>query len=338
MTQPPAPLERFSEQAGRPLSTIVAARALTAQRLTERRRNLEGLAHDSDAGVVLLGSWGRHELTSGSDDDFVILVHGERRDDAEVRPSQAEVAAVLARDPVGSRKPGREGTFGKAVFSRELIDNIGLQRESNEILTQRVLLMLESEWASNAAAHTAARRAVLEGYLDDRIKDFRPPRFLLNEVVRYWRTIGVDFVAKMRTRDGEGWGLRNAKLRTSRKLLFASGLVPALRCHEHEAAGMLDFLAGQYSLPPLDRLADAFLHYGAEEHGASTLMAYDCFLGMLDDESTREELEAITDGAAAARSTRFDTVARLGLEIDRGLLGLLFCPALARWTRQFAIL
>jgi hypothetical protein len=198
--------------------------------------------------------------------------------------------------------------------------------------------MLESLALAGEEAHEAARRAVVESYLSDTIKDFRPPRFLLNDLVRYWRTIGVDFVAKDRTRHGQGWGLRNAKLRTSRKLLFASGLLPVLRCHELRTEEMLPFLLEQFAMAPVDRLADAFVDYHALDHGVATLVAYDQFLALLDDQGIRAELNGITGGAAAAASGHFDTVARLGVAIDNGLLGLLFGPALARWTRDFAIL
>ena len=37
--------------------------------------------------------------------------------------------------------------------------------------------------------------------------------------------MAVDFASKQRDRAGKGWGLRNAKLRMSRKLIFASGLL-----------------------------------------------------------------------------------------------------------------
>jgi hypothetical protein len=84
-----------------------------------------------------------------------------------------------------------------------------------------MLFILESVAVCGADVHLRARTSLISGYLDANVKDYRPPRFLLNDLVRYWRTIAVDFESKMRARKGEGWGLRNAKLRLSRKTLFA---------------------------------------------------------------------------------------------------------------------
>lgn len=329
-------LEQLQQETGGSFDALLRARERTAERIEERRERLGDLAVDADATVVLMGSWGRRELTRSSDDDYMVLVRGARAS-APPRPTVRAVARALADDPAGYRDPGREGIFARVVYSADLLQRIGLDDDTNTNLTRRMLLLLESVAATNADVLEGTRRDVIDDYLRDSAKDFRPPRFLLNDLVRYWRTIGVDFVAKDRKRAGEGWGLRNAKLRTSRKLLFASGLLPVLRCHELAAAQVPGFLAAQLALPPTDRVADAFLRYGDLVGGNSVFGAYDRVLTLIGDEQVRAELHAIDGRAAADASPRFREIAQLGAAIDRGLLGLLFGQELRAVTQDYAI-
>jgi hypothetical protein len=251
-------------------------------------------------------------------------------------PTPDQVAARFARDPEGFSPPGRTRVFAGVVHSADLLQ-VGLDDDTNSNLTRRMLLVLESVAACNEDVLAGVRRDVIHDYLRDALRDHRPPRFLLNDLVRYWRTIGVDFVAKDRERAGAGWGLRNAKLRTSRKLLFASGLLPVLRCHEHRAEQLAPFLAEQFAMPPTDRVADAFLSYNATAAGADALAAYDAFLALLDDDAARAELRAIDGRAAAGASPRWREVAELGATIERSLLALLFETELGPVTQRYAI-
>jgi hypothetical protein len=309
---------------------ITAARSETDRRLRERRRTFESVESDRDATVVLTGSWGRHEITSESDDDFMVVFEGSPRERAQ--PSVDEVARALGGPP-----PGVEDIFGKPVALDDLREKIGRDEDTNANLTRRMLFVLESVAVRGEDVHAQARTALLSGYLDANVKDFRPPRFLLNDVVRYWRTIAVDFESKMRARKGEGWGLRNAKLRLSRKALFAGGLLPVLSCYRYPAVDMLAYLDERMSVPPLDRIADAFIDHGAPDPGARALNAYDEFLAILNDSDLRKELSAL--GIDEAReSPLFTRIAELGREFEAGLLTLLFDdPELRRWVRDYLI-
>ena len=333
------PLERLQEQSGRSFAALLAARARTATRLAERAALLHGVTIHSNAAVVLMGSWGRHELTAGSDDDYVVLVRGLAPSGGwgDEQATAAQVAERFARDPGGFGAPGRQGVFAEVVYSGDLLQ-VGLDDDTNTNLTRRMLLVLESAAACNAEVLDGVRRDLIHAYLRDALRDQRPPRFLLNDLVRYWRTIGVDFVAKGRERGGAGWGLRNAKLRTSRKLLFASGLLPVLRCHELQAEAIAPFLAEQFAMPPTDRVADAFLRYGAADAGAEALGAYDAFIALLDDDAARAELRAVDGRAAADESPRWREVASLGGTIESALLALLFGSQLGPVTQRYAVM
>ena len=100
------------------------------------------------------------------------------------------------------------------------------------------------------------------------------PRFLLNDVVRYWRTIAVDYANKTVDPDETGWALRNIKLRMSRKLIFVAGLLLCFVCHlrqekitpdqdlfgsDESNVRFINFLAEQIGKTPLDLLAGVLL-------------------------------------------------------------------------------
>jgi hypothetical protein len=345
LTAAASALERLAAHGADGFPHLLAARARTEDGLAALRARFAGdatagapatagaspIALPDDAAVVLFGSWGRRELTAHSDDDWLLLVDGPRRDGLD----QA-VGAVRAILGGGERAgPGLQGTFGLAGFGRDLVDHIGLADDDNRNLTQRMLLMLESVPVLGADVHRAVWEQVLARYLSESQTDRRPPRFFLNDVMRYWRTIAVDFAGKHRDDDTK-WGLRNAKLRTSRKMLFAGGLVPILRCHTMRHDDAAAFLARQLALPATDRVADAFLEAGHLDAGVRCLGAYDRWTGMVADAAVRDELASL-DRASAIGSATFVEVRRLAAELQNGLLALLFETSLAPAVREYAI-
>jgi hypothetical protein len=157
----------------------------------------------------------------------------------------------------------------------------------------------------------------------------------LNDVVRYWRTICVDFVGKHR-KAGDRWGTRNAKLRASRKVLFAGGLLPILQCFQFDRGDMREFLVDQLTAPATDRLAYAFLEWGVSDPGARFFAAYDRWVGLLNDEGVRRDLNAVTPDNAD-ESAAFREIQGIGRDLERGLLTLLFETRLEPISRQYGI-
>jgi hypothetical protein len=324
-----SPLEVLAEKVGRGFPHLVAARERTSVGLERRRARLGDLQHSCGTSVVLMGSWGRAEVTAESDDDFMVLVRGAER--SSIDPSGEAIRSVL------DRAPGDQGIFGDPVFSDNLAQNIGLDADGNANLTRRMLFLLESIPVTGDEVYEVVRDEVLDRYLNESIKPFRPPRFLLNDVVRYWRTICVDFAGKEHKRGPDKWGLRNAKLRTSRKILFAGGLLPVLECYRTDEVEMRSFLEQRLSLPPTDRIAQSFLDHGASDAGARTLGAYDQFVGHMNDQAFRDALKKLTREASSS-SPEFAEMQRIGHELEGGLLALLYeTRHLPEVVREYAI-
>jgi predicted nucleotidyltransferase len=328
LQSPAGALERLAAQRAEGFPNLLAARRRTAERLAEMRARVAPIALPADASIVLFGSWGRGELTEHSDDDWLLLVDGPVRDDVHGPAVEALRELLGAED----RKPGTQGVFGAAASAQVLADRIGLDEDTNRSLTRRMLLLLESVPVAGDAVYARCWELVLDTYLDDATKDYRPPRFLLNDLVRYWRTICVDFVGKQRE-DEEKWGLRNAKLRTGRKVLFAAGLLPILLCDRHRHGEMREFLVAQLRAPATDRLAAAFHSYDLADSGGRALDAYDRWIGMIGDAQTRAELARLRRDSVDA-SEAFARVRRAGNDLEAGLLALLFETPLVVLIRE----
>lgn len=270
----------------------------------------------TDCAFIAYGSLAREEWTAGSDLDWTLLVDGRAMDSH--RTAAHDIRRAV--EDLGLSEPGRTGVFGGLTFSHDLIHMIGGDSDTNKNTTRRILLLLES--VCRGAGEPVRERVVnrlLGRYIEDDHgyrSDGRPepyvPGFLLNDFVRYWRTMAVDFAAKRRDRDGEGWALRRLKLRMSRKLIFAAGLAACLRCQLKPSAAMTARFDSSEDLcaalvmdldertqpPPLDILAQVFVDYEAWDAGSLAFGAYDEFLGVLASEGDRAALQRLhPDGA-----------------------------------------
>ena len=300
-------IDLLENQLGSEWTAIRKAQENTVQ----RRRELEELfcqQNSPDTSVVVFGSVARQEVTCSSDLDWILLLDGPAT--PEHKEQEREVERVLASRHFA--EPGKSGVFGKMVGSHDLIHNIGGEDDRNSNTTRRVLLLLESLPIGNREAYDRVRRQVVRRYLrDDRGilyggKNVRIPRFLLNDFTRYWRTITVDFVYKQRT-DDKKWALRNAKLRMSRKLIFAAGLMNCFFCHLDSAAAeaislaksdskdvslLTAYLENQLALPPLEVMAKACVQLSIAHSTAQSLFdSYNRFLVIMDDPEKRSELQ-----------------------------------------------
>jgi hypothetical protein len=312
-------VEDLEQRCGADWPAIRGARRNTEELVERVGAALEPL-HTAETSIVVTGSVGRAEVTRGSDFDWYLLIDGPSDPNHFLLAQRIDDELVK----LGIKKPNAAGPFGAMVISHDLVHYIAGSRDTNENLTRRILLLLESRAISNPLLRERVIRNVLARYVisDPPVpsrsgRRTKVPHFLLNDVVRYWRTIASDFASKMWERQREGWGIRNVKLRFSRKLLFIGGLLDCFAADlspseeidraptEQEYLVLLaDLIFQQTRLSPLDQLARLLCKH-EPDLGGRIFGAYNAFLAALDDEGRRRALEKV-DFDDANRSDEYE--------------------------------
>lgn len=247
-------------------------------------------AHKDKITIVATGSYGRGEASESSDLDVFILFDSDR-------PAQEVLQAELeliktALEEVVPNPAGDTGTFGPDVTIRfdEMLKNLGGDGDTNQSLTRRMLLLLEGTWLYGADRFARYRCDLLEKYIKEGDPDRQISRFLLNDIIRYYRTITTDFEYKV-SEGKKPWGLRNVKLRFSRKLLYFGGVLVVAETATADQEEKLARLPDLLDLPVLERIHS--LGHG-NKHTAAIFEAYQTFLMIVTDVEKRTELEQLT--------------------------------------------
>jgi hypothetical protein len=369
--QDESPVACVEKCVGANWSSLAAARLTTERELGEIAALLQGSqdqerVNPEDLSAVAFGSLARGEFTQGSDLDWALLVDGSASPDHFEQKKRID--GLLKKE--GKKPPGREGAFSDLVFSHDLVHLIGGDADTNRNTTRRCLMLLESVPLDRPDAYENVIRAILKRYLIEdpsfakKSGPARVPRFLLNDFARYWRTMAVDFAYKRRSRYGKGAALRNLKLRMSRKLLFASGLLTCFACEVgvarsiattelpdecgEDPAECVDCLRSILQYTPLEIIALFLRHYcdGPQADPGSAVSGiakkifgpYDSFLGMLDDKATRDHLSGLEPDDTNG-DKEFERGRELSHRFNAGILELFFDldENLARLTRIYGV-
>lgn len=332
-------LDQLEQTLGAEWSHLRQARSRSRAKRDEVGRALTGLDSE-DTSIVVSGSLARDEYTPGSDIDWTLLIDGPSD------PAHHDLIRKIDRLMTVKKSPGREGAFGAMVFSHDLIHQIGGEDDTNRNTTRRLLLLLESVVVGRKEAYSRVIRNILNRYLlEDRglwrtDSQFRVPRFLQNDFARYWRTMAVDFAYKLRDRAGEGWAIRNVKLRMSRKLVYVAGLLACYRCHIDAWAEQRDNLFGganakqevisrlekTFSMTPLESVAEMLLRYSYLRDPAKKIFdSYNEFIGILADDDKRQHLENLAEGDGDSDEL-YQSARTLSHVFRDGLLKFFFDP------------
>lgn len=245
--------------------------------------------------LVVAGSLGRKEAHQTSDVDAFVLfqTHSDNNSSVSDEVLMELRAAVMS---LGLRMAS-SGAFSAHCAVDELLSNIGGRKESNDTLTRRLLLLTEGEGICPGSFIGDAKKAILKKYLADLQPGDDPrPIFLINDLIRYYRTICVDYEYK-KNEAGKPWAVRLTKLRHSRKLLYFSALLPLLESIHKSPDSRLDWIEDQFlRFTPLERMILLLEVHGAPRDW-ELLVYYNEFVRFLGSEERRTRLdELVFDG------------------------------------------
>jgi hypothetical protein len=305
-------------------AVILDRRRLTDERLTRLREVLaqEGAPEivGTAACVYATGSVGRGEMAERSDLDIFIV----RDESAAPALSNLEEIRLKAKLIEASRDVGfpdfsDDGEYVKAYdVKKDLLDKLGSREDDyTNVLTARLLLLLESRPILGEAIYARAIDELLGRYWRDfpqNAGNFLPV-FLINDVLRFWKTMCLNYEERTsQARIGKR-RLLNYKLKYSRLLTCYSAIIYLTAEVRQRPTVTLDAARAMVASTPIARL----------EHVAETLPdAVSCVDKILESyaeflkncDAEKAALESAF-GDDAFKRVRFAEAREFGNEVSR---------------------
>ncbi len=249
--------------------------------------------------IYVAGSLGRLEIGQISDlDVFLFADDPDKQADSRTLSRLEEIQAlseiIQVNSELGLPAFSGDGEYFKIHEVSQLLAGTGTSTDDSEnLFTTRLLLLLESKHLSNEALYVSATKKVFEMYIRDGTgrEDYRP-LFLLNDILRYWRTICLNYERTRHDRS-KPWWKKNLNLKFSRKLTVFSTVLAILIEHVDTFEKFLPIT----SMTPMERLAYSLDALGDKSYAhefLSFLNNYEEFLAA----KSHAELEDIRPDAA----------------------------------------
>jgi hypothetical protein len=245
---------------------------------------------------VVAGSFGRQEALEASDFDLLPIVD----DDALYAHLSDEPKNLALRKGLQEALGGLDVSMGRSVTAvaklADLVDpsKIGGNGDNRDALSRRILVLTESAQAGGTLKLPDVRRRILTAYTQRTAG--RHPLAFCNDLARYYRTLCIDYKAKVDTATDSDWAEKNVKLRHSRKFwYFATALATAsiAEMSHPDKPQFVEGLLSALSLPPVLRLFDA-AGIRCRPAAGRLLDQYAWYLDFMSDPERRGELKTVT--------------------------------------------
>lgn len=244
-----------------------------------------------DTCVYVVGSGGRGEMSAHSDVDLFVARVDRAPSDVDAFLVQHAIAQSLFELDLPA--PSQGGGFLRMHTAKSLCERMGTpEDDATNTFTARMLLLLESRALVGDDVYASLVQKVLDAYWQNAKghEDDYQPFVLVNDVVRYWRILLLNYVAKNTEKAkelaeperGAERRLRSYKLRHSRAMTCFSTLA-AILAQTSKGGVRCDDVVRIVGQRPVERLQSA-RNSSTESAVARILELYEKFLRTTDIE------------------------------------------------------
>lgn len=148
--------------------------------------------------IYVTGSFGRLEASKHSDLDVFFIHEGSSTTDAvpRIRKILLDADLIRAAQNLGFPEFSNDGQYLQIHYIDDILRHLGGPKDDfNNYFTARLLLLLESRPLYNEALYRDIMKKIIESYFRDypQNDDSFLPIFLINDIIRFWRTMCLNY-------------------------------------------------------------------------------------------------------------------------------------------------
>lgn len=231
--------------------------------------------------IYCVGSLGRGEVGCFADLDLFVSAAGRENEGSRLREHELLASVISTNRDLGYGDFSNDGQYLKIYYKDEMLNAVGRPLDDSEnLFTARMLLLLESKFVYNESFYKDLTKDVVALYFrDSKNKDSFKPLFLINDILRYWRTLCLNY-EKIRKDGSQNWRKKNINLKFSRMLTVFATILPLIAqpANEQNVRNLIPLTPHERLAFGLDLLSDVSL----QEKYRLFLNNYEAFLSWKD--------------------------------------------------------
>lgn len=240
--------------------------------------------------LAVAGSLARLEASALSDLDLIVATESPIANGALGALTHWRDTSC---ETLNLEKPNPKGVFYAPSHISSIMKIAGESAEGYDLAAKRTLLILESKWTYDRPNYENLLEGVLASYIQDVKNDPRKNFvFLLNDVIKYFRSLCVNYQFTKSEIEYGKWPIRNIKLRHSRIVMYFSMVMAIGVLSSVDPEEKIEALNILVRMEPIQRLFSCYC-ISRDDGFDLFVKRYDLFLERLGEKDVRIELEGL---------------------------------------------